>query len=503
MKKDFQKIMLTIFLFCGIVVLPAQNTYEEAITKENAQKFLIKLYTDMQDFHPNLYQYFSKQNYDMVYNEMMQNLDTADFYNPDKLYSVLKEFVALCRDAHSSIGMNIPFKSSLNQNSNVPNQTPPTINTFPFHPNIIKGKMYVAYHCFGDDFISVKSEIVSIGKQSTEEWLQKRRARISAERDEYKDAQISRHSVPIISTDSCIFGYIPHGSQDTLYKTLCCKTTRNHYIECLSNYLGKEGFTVERKDLLPFRPLDEGRIGIIKMGNFYPVKIMLPFINIALDSLKFYGATDLIIDLRESSGGHAESGYALLDRITNKSYRTNSEELFFIKHAMLTSDNPAARNIYTSRKYLKKNEIKSIMKAGKDTIFSYQYPEIIPKKYKNKFTGRIWVLTGSYTFSAAVGLAAIVQDCQLGTVVGNETGGIPNTYGNILTYPLTGIMDKKILKYYYFAPFIKFIRPSGNDLYLRGVIPDIEIDPNIIINEDKQLQTLIEIIREQRNNYNK
>ena len=453
----------------------------------------------MQAFHPNLYQYFSKKDYDKVYEEIMQNLDTADFYNPDKLYALLQEFVALCRDGHSSVAREIPRKSYLNSNSknaqSAPSKRDSTVKVFPFIFNIINEKMYVSNNCFDNVNMPVKSEIISIGSQTTQEWLQSKRKETTGERDAYRDAKISLYSsYKILNVDSCKFGYIPYGFQDTLYKTLQCKIHIMQYEKCLSQYYNYD----EENEIVTFRPLDEGRIGIIEMNYFYPVKMMLPFINKALDSLKFYGAQDLIIDLRNSSGGHAESGYALIDRITNKPYRTNFEEQFFIKHAMLTSENSEARKIYTSRKYLKKNEVNAIMKAGKDTVITYQYPEIIPQEYKNKFTGRVWVLTSAFTFSAAAGLAAIVQDCRLGTVVGDETGGTQNCYGNLLFYPLSGIMDEKILRFYYLAPYIKYIRPSGDDsMYLRGVIPDIEIEPNIIRNEDLQLQTLVEIIRNQ------
>lgn len=173
-------------------------------------------------------------------------------------------------------------------------------------------------------------------------------------------------------------------------------------------------------DPLTFRAIDDGRIGIITMYHFEPVKTMLPLINSALDSLNFYGAKDVIIDLRESPGGHAESGFALLDRMTDKPYRTASVEQIYIKHAMLTGSNKHCRKIWTHRKYLKKSELKPLMKAGKDTIITHQYPDIQPNDYKNKFTGRIWVLTGAYSHSAAVSFAATVQDCRLGTVVGEN-----------------------------------------------------------------------------------
>lgn len=497
-----------VLFFMNTAILQAQSAYDNAITKEEAKQFLTKLYTDMQALHPNLYQYITKEDYDKVYDELLQSLDTVDFYSPNKLYSVLTKFEAFCRDGHSGVYYEVPRKSKLNKknknNTIAPIERDPTLKVFPFIFNILKGKMYVNYHCFGSDTIPIKSEIVSIGKETTQEWLQKQRIRISGERDEFRDSQLNRIEYlwhKAIEVDSCRFGYIPYGSQDTLYKTLDCRSNYGEFTSCNRKHLDEPGWFRDNniKEHLTFRAVDDGRIGIIFMRKFFPVKKMLPLINKALDSLKFHGVEDLIIDLRKSPGGHAESGYALIDRITDKHYCTDSEEHFFVKSAMLTSNNKWARNIWTSRKYLNKNEIKTIMETGRDTIITYQYSEITPKKYKNKFTGNIWVLTGANTFSAAVGVAAIIQDCKLGTVVGEETGGIPNTFGNPMYYPLTGVMDEKILKFYYIAPYIKNIRPSGDDsMKLRGVIPDIEIEPNIMLNEDTQLQTLIEIIKKQR-----
>jgi hypothetical protein len=504
MKKVLQKILLVIPILCGITSLHAQGVYYETITKDDAQKYLAKLYSDMQALHPNVYEYISKEEYDKVYNELIHKLDTAEYYDPDKLYSAFQEFVALCKDGHSWVGVwrkNKPNKEKKDADT-APVQKASTVDVFPFIFNIVKEKMYINANCVEENAIPVKSEIVSIGDMSVKEWLQKKRSIMSKERNEYKDAYISRVlSYKILNSDSCRYGYIPYGVQDTLYKTLhSMKINPYEDVECWNNFYNYRCFYDEGIQLA-FRVVDSGRIGIISMGHFDPVKKMLPFINQALDSLKFYGAENLIIDLRESPGGHAESGFALIDRITNKPYRIEAEEHVFIKHAMLTSSNEHMRKIWRSKArgdYVKKRDVKPLMKAGRDTVIIHRYPEITPKDYKNKFTGRIWVLTSSFTFSAAAGFAAIVQDCKLGIVVGEETGGVPNTYGNPMNYTLTGVLDEKLIKFYYFAPYIKCIRPSGDDsMKLRGVIPDIEIEPNIILREDIQLQTLIEIIRKQ------
>jgi len=506
MNKHFlPQICCLFFLFFGTISLQAQKYFYETVTKEDAQKYLTTLYTNMQVLHPNLYQYFSKEDYDRVYDELLHNLDTADYYASRKLLLTFQEFEALCRDGHSGVGLSqFPMKvnKKAKEQNNASVQSNPPFRAFPFVFNIVKGKLYVNYHCFGEDTIPIKSEIVSIGEETAQEWLQRKRASLSGERDEYRNSKLNglrNISSRLLNIDSCKFGYVPDGSRDTLYKILDCKTQREYFMNCYSKHFDEPGIFRDRtvEDMLVFRMIDDESIGIITMLSFLPVKKMLPLINKAFDNLKFYGAEDLIIDLRKSPGGHAESGYAIIDRITDKPYRTHSEEQFFIKSAMLTSSNKYMRKIWQNRTYLNKKELIPIMQAGRDTIIVHQYPEIKPKSHKNKFTGRVWVLVGSQTFSAAVGLAAIVQDNKLGIVVGEETGGIPNTYGNPMSQILSGVLDEKLITFYYFFPHIKYIRPSGDDsMKLRGVIPDIEIEPNILFNDDKQLETLIEIIRE-------
>jgi hypothetical protein len=508
MKKHFLLLIYCLFfLFCGTTPLQAQRVYYETFTKEDAQKYLTTLYTNMQALHPNLYQHITKEDYDKVYDRLLQNLDTADYYTPRQLLLTFQEFVALCRDGHSGIGlMQSPMKigKKNKKQNNASTQSAPSFRAFPFIFNIVKGKLYVNYHCFGEDTIPIRSEIVSIGEETAQEWLQRQRALLSGERDEYRDSNLNSVRSILskrLNVDSCKFGYIPYGSRDTLYIILDCRTQSGHLMNCYVRHLDEPGIFRDKtvEEMLTFRMIEDDRIGIITMRDFLPVKKMLPLINKAFDNLKSHGAEDLIIDLRKSTGGHAESGFAIIDKIADKPYQTCSEELFFIKSAMLTSNNKHMRKIWQNRTYLHKKELIPIMQAGRDTVIVYQCPEIKPKNHKNKFTGRVWVLVGAQTYSAAVGLAAIVQDHKLGIVVGEETGGIPNTYGNPMPQILTGVLDEKLITFYYWAPHIKNIRSSRDDsMKLRGVIPDIEIEPNILFNDDKQLEALIEIIRENR-----
>lgn len=238
MKKEFIKITFFVFLFFGSLLLQAQNVYIDSITKDEAQQYLTKLYSDMQMLHPNLYQYISKEEYDKAYHQLMQSLDTAAYYYPSKLYRAFVKFEALCRDSHSGVGLFLRYKKPDKNSVAPPIVQDSTVKVFPFMFHIVKGKMYACNHCFGNDSIPEKSEIISIGNQTTQEWLQQKRADISGERDDYRDANINRNANSMyLYTDSCKFGYIPFASHDTLYKTLHCSIHVLKYDRFLSIYV--------------------------------------------------------------------------------------------------------------------------------------------------------------------------------------------------------------------------------------------------------------------------
>ena len=66
------------------------------------------------------------------------------------------------------------------------------------------------------------------------------------------------------------------------------------------------------------------------------------------------------------------------------------------------------------------------------------------------------------------GFAATVKDYRLGTLVGEETGGLATCYGDI--YPF----DLPRTKIAVGVSHSRFVRPSGEDDG-RGVVPDFEV----------------------------
>lgn len=110
-----------------------------------------------------------------------------------------------------------------------------------------------------------------------------------------------------------------------------------------------------------------------------------------------------------------------------------------------------------------------------------------------RFKGNVYLLTSRLTFSSATLFAATVKDFGFGTIVGEETGGLPTLYGDCIyiTLPNSGLGCSVSCKY--------FVRPSGIDDG-RGVLPDYEIKPqpeDLITGEDRALNLVLDLIGEE------
>ena len=93
----------------------------------------------------------------------------------------------------------------------------------------------------------------------------------------------------------------------------------------------------------------------------------------------------------------------------------------------------------------------------------------VVKPFDDHWDGKIVLLVDGLTCSAAVGLASIVKDNNLGLIAGEETGGRATFYGGMvpLILPNSGLVCN--------LSNVLNIRPAGFDDG-RGVLPDLELD---------------------------
>jgi hypothetical protein len=181
------------------------------------------------------------------------------------------------------------------------------------------------------------------------------------------------------------------------------------------------------------------------------------FIDELFSLIEQKNVRNLIIDLRYNGGGNTNIGDYLLNYLASQPYHLFSrvdiklsEELF--KQQPFWRGYGNAGSIYTET---------SGLKTPQDMGFKYQ--------------GKLFLLTSCRTFSSAADFTAVIKDYQFGTIIGEETGGLRQCFGDVLrfTMPNTGINFGVSFKYFY-AP----VPEIGDDRH--GTVPDVELDNEIL-----------------------
>jgi C-terminal processing protease CtpA/Prc len=179
----------------------------------------------------------------------------------------------------------------------------------------------------------------------------------------------------------------------------------------------------------------------------------------------------LIIDVRENGGGEDSAANALLRHLTEKRFRLltsiqlkrSKETRAFISSMIripfrwmgLPYLDDELRRYYTGRVGTLSEPIERSLD---------ERPRAEPF-----FDGPVCVLTGLYTYSAGVEFAEAVKTFGLATIVGEETGGQPNSFGNAFPFSLPRSQLSVSIA------TARGVRANGDLADFRPVTPDIVV----------------------------
>jgi hypothetical protein len=211
------------------------------------------------------------------------------------------------------------------------------------------------------------------------------------------------------------------------------------------------------------------------------------FLDEAIAAANARRAAGIIVDIRENGGGSTNLGDALLARVTDRPYRMNSrlvwrrsadsDELFRMKAKpmwrWLIIALPLFIPEYTKLKY------------GED--LTYEFEATSRPRVEPSFDGPACLLIGDQTFSAAMDLADGVRTYDLMLTIGQPSGGVPNSLGDIGPFQLP---NSRIAVSYSMK---LFVRASGDESDLGPVRPHIEVEP--VSGRDAALERAVAEIR--------
>lgn len=181
----------------------------------------------------------------------------------------------------------------------------------------------------------------------------------------------------------------------------------------------------------------------------------------------------LIVDLRTNGGGDSRLGDEFLRYITTTPYRMSA-----VKAWKMSTE---------YRSYLKtfvrpplgwfpvwefSSVGRKLMNGPDGKIVTFSESPVAHDSAQPFYSGPVCVLIGPQTFSSAMEFADAVKTYHLATLIGEETGGRPNGFGEVYVFRLPRSQLAVLVS------SARYVRANGDTTDHRGVVPDIVITPS-------------------------
>lgn len=207
----------------------------------------------------------------------------------------------------------------------------------------------------------------------------------------------------------------------------------------------------------------------------------LDFINSAFIEIARKKPQHLILDLRGNYGGDNSFSDPMIAYFADKPFRIASR--FSVRTSQVTKSFWKDVDIPELADMKKK-----ILTLEDGARFDIELNTTQPRNDDLAFKGEVITLVDRFSFSNASAVAAIVQDYEFATLVGEETADTPSSCGAIHTFELPNTKMGVIF------PKACMIRPSG-DARLRGVMPDHKVSDDPFTREDEILDAALQLIQ--------
>jgi len=226
----------------------------------------------------------------------------------------------------------------------------------------------------------------------------------------------------------------------------------------------KESNTTGATSPYSLKLIDSLNTAIIDFRKFEDKPSFLRFADSTFSLVKERNFDKIIIDLRYNLGGESEIGDEFLQYFVRSAFTQYTKVV--TKYSRLQKER-YKNNANTDRN----SSAFGVMMDKKNGSIEVENYELIKRKnLPNRFNGQLFILTSPFTFSSAADFTQAVHHYKLGKVVGQETGGLIVSFGDIITtqLPVTG-MELTISHNLYH-------NIGAQETDFRGVIPDHPVD---------------------------
>ncbi|MEM6318151.1 MAG: S41 family peptidase [Bacteroidota bacterium] len=450
--------------------------------------------------HPGLYRYNTKEEVEANFQEL------ADYFSEQRTHG---EAYAAVSKLLASIQCEHTFASYYNQKAILKAVIHRQRDKLPFTFRWIGGKMIIVENASESEALRRGTEVVAINGTSTGKILSTMLPYISADgasdNNRLRKAAIRGYEAIYDDFDVFFSLLFPVDSNAIRLEVRAFKSnevqtitvpamTRKERVKALNERFPNRPQTAD--DAWQFKVLDD-EVGYLQIGTFATDEFTTDwkqFLDESFAQLKKEKIPNLIVDLRENTGGMDEGGQYLMKFLAKEKCRADVVE-GRIRFAQFPQ------------------EVRPLVSTWANWIFDINHTEapteegyyleldefdginLKPKK-STAYNGKIYFLVSGLNVSAAYYLAGTVRTCNLGTLVGEETGGNQRGINGgtllFLTLPNSTIeIDVPVL-----GSFIK-----GNQAN-SGIQPDVHFEDtqaDIYNGVDGVLQQTLALIKKENN----
>lgn len=423
------------------------------------------LKSSLEDAHYNLYAYVSREAFTANYGEVVASVDHDSLSNHQAI-TLFQRVISAANTGHAEIDFPAADYIAYGRQGGT---------VFPLELALEDGKAYVRKNFSTNAAIQPGDELLQINGTTIGKIITAIHPQLSAESTYLKNAKLEFWSFPRLYWQL-------YGAQESFEVT----TTKGQ-IEKTQTVTAVgliEDYEIPRTDLLANDRHFEfyGAAAYLNPGNFSGDEAgFRHFIDSAFTSINQAKTKNLIVDLRNNAGGHNDFSDYLVAFLADDPFRWHAR--FTLKSSQrlkaqtrLTAD--------TTDAYFRE-----ILRRADGEIYPYRFESYSPHAVERRFRGRVYVLVNRQTYSMAAVVAALLQDLDFATVVGEESGDYPTLHAAQFSYPLpnTGVIVK--------VPKGYMVRAGGGET-AEGVQPDIFIRDHLLDETDEVLTALLNRIQD-------
>lgn len=474
-----KKILLIALLYFHSIVLFSQANPKTFLTTKSAIEDIMILKTSLYEIHPSIFRYTSKDEFDRQFDMIVNSI--SDSLTLHEFTGLVTPVISMIRCGHTY--PLIPYIDS-------------STKAIPLDIKIIDNKIYVIKNLSGKEMPQPGTELLKINDLSSSELLEILRHKEVA--DGYvtttKDRKIERFFK---------WYYASYVGQPDSFKIYFNRRSNNaadsmRLVSMTDIQIEKNRGIVKQVNPIDFRIDTERKIAILRMNSFMANQIkkrnkqnLKKIVSNAFKDIKTQGIDNLVIDIRDNTGGMAFVPPFLYTYLATEDFKFKEQLVF--KHGYR----------FNHQEYLNRSKFndwvnRKLMRKVNDTTYVWTLHNNTRKTYrvkKNSFKGQVYVLVNGMTASGATEFATLVHHNKRGIFVGEESGG---DYNGINGYDRTYLQLPNSKIGVLIAGYRSVMPWDESQYFGRGVPVDYVIAPDIndlVKGKDTQLEFVYRLIQ--------